>query len=130
MTNVSKDHRLLRSRRVRKRADFMRIQGSKRKARMNNLLVALATPFKESNPDSRLGITVTTKVDKRAVKRNKFKRRVREFFRKERQYFQEKVDIVVIALDGACELSYRELVWQLRGALLKARVLKHRERKT
>ena len=76
--------------------------------------------------ESRLGVTVTKKVDKRAARRNRFKRRVREFFRKERRYFLQTVDLVVIALEGAAELDYKQLAYELRWGLRKAGVLKTR----
>lgn len=45
---------------------------------------------------SRLGITVSKKVGK-AVKRNRIKRLVREYFRLNREFFQTRLDINVIA---------------------------------
>jgi ribonuclease P protein component len=111
-------------RRVRKRQDFLRIQSSKRKLRSPHLLLALSAPRNKDTTDSRIGITVTRKVDKRAARRNRLKRRVREFFRRERILFTEPVDMVVIALDGATELDYQQVCWELRGLLLKMGLLK------
>jgi ribonuclease P protein component len=70
--------------------------------------------------ESRLGITVTTKVDKSSVQRNRLKRRLKEVWRKERHGFQKQAEFVVIALTGATTLDYwgveRELLLLLREA--------------
>lgn len=58
----------------------------------------------ELSAGSRLGITVGRKVGP-AVERNRFKRRVREWFRRHRDDFEEGLDIVVIARRPAVELS-------------------------
>lgn len=87
-------------------------------------MLALDAPRDEAQGTPRLGITITKKVDSRAARRNRFKRRTREFFRKERRYFLQHVDLVVIALEGAAELDYRQLAYELRWGLRKAGVLK------
>jgi ribonuclease P protein component len=53
---------------------------------------------------SRLGITVSRRVGN-AVVRNRIKRRVREWFRREKDQFQTGVDLVVIARAGAANAS-------------------------
>ena len=126
---MAADERLSRDRRVRKRQDFLRIQSSRRKLRSAHLLVALTAPrpIESRSPTSRIGITVTRKIDKRAARRNRIKRWVREFFRKHRSDFREQVDMVVIALDGAAELDFQELTGELKGLLLRAGILAERE---
>ena len=57
---------------------------------------------------SRLGITVGRKAGP-SVKRNRFKRRVREWFRQHRGELETAVDIVVIARRPAVGLSLAEL---------------------
>ena len=115
------------ARRVRKRQDFLRIQSTGRKVRSFNMLVAFV--FREDGEGSRIGITTTRKIDKRAARRNRFKRRVREYFRRERVKFLRQADIVVIALEGACELPFDEVAFQLRFALRKVGVLPDRRKK-
>lgn len=66
----------------------------------------------------RLGITVSTKIDKRAVVRNRIKRLIREVFRKNQRSFQG-FDIVVIARKNASHLSYKEAEREIIGALRK-----------
>jgi len=57
---------------------------------------------------SRLGITASRKVGG-AVVRNRFKRRVRAWFRARRSEFAEDVDLVVIARRSGAELSFDQL---------------------
>lgn len=118
---MAPDERLTRDRRVRKRQDFLRVQGSRRKYRSNHLLLAVSSP---GRGPSRIGITVTRKVDKRATRRNRIKRWIREVFRKERERFTEAADLVVIALEGAAELDFNQISWELRGVLMKAGILR------
>lgn len=61
---------------------------------------------------SRLGITVGRKCGP-SVERNRFKRRVREWFRAHRDELGSPVDIVVIARREAMALSYAQLVARL-----------------
>ena len=108
-------------RRVRKRKDFLRIQGKGRKTRAFNLLVVTVP---RADQHVRLGITVTTKIDKRSARRNRLKRKIREIFRRDRQYFISCADVVVIALEGATALEYDEVKRQLRFAWRKVGLLR------
>lgn len=72
---------------------------------------------------SRLGITVTTKVDKRAARRNYIKRCIREVFRLRRQELKSNVDLVVIARNDSNMLSFHDIDGELVGALRYGRLL-------
>ena len=65
----------------------------------------------------RLGVTVTKKVDKRAVYRNKIKRRIREIFRLHRHLCTDNYDMVVVARKHAQECTYQDVRRQMLGAL-------------
>lgn len=106
--------------RIKKRADFLRIQNRGKKARTAHFLL-IAAPSQSEH--SRLGITVTKKIDKRAVKRNFIKRRVREFFRLNRSRISRPCDIVVIALRGAAELPRLEIPRELDKLFQRSREL-------
>lgn len=70
-----------------------------------------------AQPVSRLGITVAKKVDKRAVERNRIKRRVREFYRHHQQELSN-ADLVITAkpvcagVDGADIDADLAILWQ------------------
>lgn len=80
-------------RRIRKRADFLRIQsGGRRITTPSYVLLVLARPDDEP---ARLGITVTRKYGG-AAKRNRAKRLVREAFRLHPELFPRGADVVVV----------------------------------
>jgi ribonuclease P protein component len=107
-----------RDRRIRKRADFLRVQSQGQRASTAHftLLVAAGGPG-----PSRLGIVVTKKIGN-AVARNRVKRLCRECFRSWPDYVPEGIDLVVIAKEGAPELglaAVREEWGRARGTVLR-----------
>ena len=70
----------------------------------------------------RLGITVSRRVGK-AVVRNRVKRRVREWFRRERAQMQRNLDIVVVARRAAAGLSGSETARALQKGVRAAGVM-------
>jgi ribonuclease P protein component len=67
---------------------------------------------------SRLGITVTTRIG-HAPARNRIKRLVREFFRRQKNRMTQSSDIVVIAKQGADRLSLAEVANELGRVLTR-----------
>jgi len=100
-------------RRIRKRPDFLRVQKLGRKNRSDHFLIVsceMVADEPSGAPSlSRLGITVTKKVDKRAVVRNRLKRLIREFFRRHCPVFNPPLDLVVIAHNNASGLGAQEV---------------------
>lgn len=96
-----------RDRRIRKRADFLRVQSSGHRASTPHFVLLVAAGA--STGPSRLGIVVTKKVGN-AVARNRVKRVCRECFRtwpekNGADFVPPGIDLVVIAKDGAPELG-------------------------
>jgi ribonuclease P protein component len=111
--------------RVKKRSSFVSIQGKGRKFKTASLLVCFLPQLKDepSISANRIGITVTTKVHKRANRRNRIKRIFREIFRLRCHEFVRKGDIVVILLKGGVDRTYLELYEEFDFALKKLGLL-------
>lgn len=105
------DERFPATARLRVRADFKRVERRGRR-RAGQLLIVVAQP---SGLDrSRIGLTVTRKVGN-AAQRNRWKRRLREVFRRNKEHFPTGWDFVVIVKRSApVDVSFDEL----RGELL------------
>jgi ribonuclease P protein component len=99
--------RLPRRIRLRRRADFLRVQRAGRKHHTRHFLVfvARAEPTAAGLPPARFGVTVTRKVGG-AVARNRIKRLVRELFRRNAPRFPPGLDIVWVAKHDAAEIGY------------------------
>ncbi|HKY06622.1 MAG TPA: ribonuclease P protein component [Candidatus Binatia bacterium] len=89
------------SARLLKRAEFLRLSRTGAKFQSASFIVISGTNHR---PESRLGITVSSKVGN-AVIRNRIKRQIREFFRRRRIELRPGVDILVIARKSAAELT-------------------------
>jgi ribonuclease P protein component len=100
-------------RRIRARADFLRLQRGSRGAKTPHFVVIAE---RGPGPDRRLGVTVSRKIGD-AVRRNRVKRLVREFFRKNRSELQPALDLLVIARAGAETLSFKDVESELARAL-------------
>lgn len=61
----------------------------------------------------RVGLTVSKRVDKRAVARNRLKRRFREIFRTNKDLFPSGFDFVLRALPKSLEADYGELRYEI-----------------
>ena len=83
--------------------------------------LVIAAPGAAAHP--RLGVTVTLKINKRAVVRNRIKRRIREVFRLNQARI-EPVDIVVIARRDSPDCDFKEISRQILGALKRGGWLK------
>ena len=100
--------------RLLRRRDFVTLYEQGRRFSTRHLLIALKQNDREH---CRLGITISRKIDKRAVRRNLFKRRIREIFRLNQQCFTDNLDIVVTARSGAADCRLAALRAELLGAL-------------
>jgi len=87
--------------RILKRSEFLELSRFGRKLQ-NECFIVFFKPGRLDRP--RLGITVTRKVGK-AAQRNRIKRRVREFFRLNRQHLNQNWDINIVAKSKAVDLS-------------------------
>ena len=97
--------------RIRKRSEYLSIyqQGTRTYSRDFTIVFQ-----KNQLGYRRLGITVSKKVGG-AVRRNRIKRMIREFFRLNKNQVAESQDTVVIGKKGIPRLSYQDVCKELEG---------------
>lgn len=96
---------------IRKKREFLEITNNGKKIHTRHFIIYL-----KSNRDKRLGITVSHLVGN-AVKRNRVKRLIREFFRLNKERLP-RCDILIVAKRGAPLLNYQNVYEELSGVLL------------
>ncbi|MEA2013770.1 MAG: ribonuclease P protein component [Thermodesulfobacteriota bacterium] len=101
--------------RVRKRKRYLSIYQGGGRVHSDNFVVILAP-----NPsgDKRFGVTVSKKVGD-AVKRNRIKRLLREFFRLNKDKLPDSKDMVIIAKKDVSLLKYQDVCLELASLLKK-----------
>lgn len=92
--------------RICKRRDFVRLQLEAK--RFSSAVVALSVS-PALGEHSRLGLIVSTKISKRAVIRNRIKRRLRETFRDLRPQLKGSYDIIFVARPKAIESDLKSI---------------------
>jgi ribonuclease P protein component len=103
--------------RLRKRRDFLKAQ----KGRRANTGLFSVLAIARSSGAARIGFTVSKKVDVRAVKRNRIRRRLKEAALLEGAVFESvPADFVVIARPDALTADFLRLRSDLKKAMAKA----------
>jgi len=72
---------------------------------------------------SRFGIVVSQKVSKKAVVRNKIKRRLRALIRQAEPQFKKRVDVVIITLPGIEKKDWQEIKKTVGDLFQKAKLI-------
>jgi len=108
---------LARWERIRKRQEFLDVTQNGQKYHTPHFIV-----FLKPNPQGllRLGVTVSRRVGK-AVKRNRVKRLLREFFRLHKYQLPKGYDIVIVAKPKAVTLTYHGVAEELSKVLCKSK---------
>jgi len=101
--------------RVRKRKNYLSIYQGGVRVHSNNFTVIL-----NPNPsgEKRLGVAVSKKVGN-AVKRNRIKRLLREFFRLNKDRLPDSKDMVIIAKKDVSLLKYQDVCLELADLFKK-----------
>jgi ribonuclease P protein component len=108
--------------RLRKKKDFEKVfQGGRRAGEKNLSLRAR----ENSLPESRFGFVVPRKHFRKAVLRNKLKRRLRECVRKELYRIKNGYDVVVLGRPGLENLSFVEIKEEIERLLSRTKLLKN-----
>ena len=106
----SNDQRLRKTERLKKKNEFEKVFRQGRK--LTGKFVALHYIY-NGEDQRRVGVTVSKRVDKRAVARNRLKRRFREIFRTNKEHFPSGFDYVLRALPKSLEAEYGELIYEI-----------------
>jgi ribonuclease P protein component len=101
--------------------DFQRVSRSGQRAAVDGFVVLIASreAAGEGRRGARLGITMSRRVGN-AVRRNRLKRCVREWFRQRRGEIRPDLDVVVIGRAGAPAASGARIASLLSEALQRA----------
>ena len=91
--------------RINKKSDFEKLFEAK-KIYFSRFLIVKSVPNDLAYP--RFGMIISTKVSKRAVDRNKIRRRIREIFHLHFNEIKPGVDILAIAKSSMLKLTYKE----------------------
>ncbi len=109
--------------RLKKRADFLRVQKSGVKWVARGLILQAADAADNNHPDGpgkRFGVTVTRRLDKSAVARNRMKRRLRAAaYEVLSAHARDGADYVLIGRPETANRLYRDLCRDLRWCLEK-----------
>jgi ribonuclease P protein component len=124
--------------RLKRRQEFSKVHqaGVRRSTRNFTLRALRQIPIRQGKPalpdavdsqgrspaPTRIGITVSAKVSKRAVVRNRIKRRIRAALRELMPGFSTGWMIVVIVQPVAVKCNYKEILQELKQLLIEAEV--------
>ncbi len=120
--NGREDERFLKEMRLRKRADYLRVQSSGTRIQSRGFIGLVV--FGRRGP-TRIGITTTKRLGN-AVARNRIKRLVREAFRRGTMNIPHEIEMVVIAKHKAASLSNEEIFHDLSVLSRQARRLEEK----
>jgi ribonuclease P protein component len=113
---------LPRARRVRKRAEYLAIQGSGRRIAGDHYMLFARRAEGEPGP-ARLGVTVSRKVGG-AVLRNQVKRWVKESCRRMQRELPAGLDLVVVARPSAAHAGYGPTAAELANLARRLRSIR------
>jgi ribonuclease P protein component len=116
---VAGGERLPRARRVRKRSEYLAIQGAGRRV-VGAHYIVMARAAAGADAEPRFGITVSRKVGG-AVSRNRVKRWVRESCRRIQRDFPCGLDLVVVARPSAATAGYEPTARELASLARRLR---------
>jgi len=105
------DFRLRKSERITKKSEFQLIVKYGARYNTQNFIIVI---YQNNRDIRRLGISVSKKIGG-AVKRNRVKRLLREFFRLNKEQLPEASDILFIAKPGSTQLFYSTLAEEMSG---------------
>jgi len=111
---------LTRKKRLRKKKEFEEIFKKGKGFKQDFLVLKV---LKGKLKEARFGFVVSQKVSKKAVLRNKVKRRLRAIIKEKEKDFKKGLEMVIIALPGTEKKDFWEIKKVLERLLKRAKVL-------
>jgi len=108
--------------RLKKKKDFEKILKEGRSVKWDGLALKY---YSNSFKESRFGIIVSKRVSKRAVVRNKIKRRIREILRRELKKIKKGQDIILFVFPELKNKEFLEIQEMVIKLLKKGKLLKN-----
>lgn len=106
--------------RIKKTNEIKKVLKDGKKKKIGYLLFK----FIENNlPISRFAIIISSRVSKKAVKRNKIKRQISEILRQYRKFFKKQIDGVFVCLPGIENQNFSEIKKTIEEILKEAKIL-------
>jgi len=115
MPHLKKDERLRKEERLRRKRDFQSIARDGTRRNTKNFLIIMR---RNDLGFSRVGAVASKKMGK-AVERNRVKRLIREFFRRNKDKLPPSTDYLIVGKKGAQSLNYVQVVEELRPLLVQ-----------
>lgn len=112
---------------MKKQRDFQRAARTGRFFRIAYLSIKVACQKKGGA--TRFGIPISTKVAKKAVERNRMRRRVREAIRLILPNIAEGFDVIIFPSRSTLEVPFQEIINRLENLFKRAGILKSEKRK-
>lgn len=105
--------------RLKRKKDFEKVLKKGKTFKKNFLLFKV---LENKIKKTRIGIIVSQKVSKKAIERNKLKRRIREIIRPELKNIKTGIDGVIIVLPGLGKSSFQETRKDILKIFEKAKI--------
>jgi ribonuclease P protein component len=106
---------------LKKESEFKKVAKNGRPFFASEMAIKILANNLEYN---RYGIVVNTKVDKRAVVRNKIQRRIRDIIRLNSENFNNGFDVMILTKEEIKKLDYKEIKEKIEKLFKKSGILK------
>lgn len=109
---------------IRRSGRYLTLRGlPQRPSAMTTPTQGRSMPRDEGKPPTRLGISISQKVSKKAVVRNRIKRQIRAIIRQLLPRISPGWQLVVVVRPGAQECEYAQFLRELEQLLVEAEVI-------
>lgn len=120
----SRDFQAVYHKGIRRSGRYLTLRGlHQRPSTVETPIQKVSPPIEEGNIPTRIGISVSQKVSKKAVVRNRIKRQIRSIFRQLLPRLSPGWQLVVVVKPGAAECEYAHFLRELKQLLVEAEVL-------